>query len=407
MDHFLNKLGVKNMGALSRAVAKSLRPSVVWIASLLIFSFAPVLGGEKFEQPRSWVLFIALLLQLLGILLYSEVLKARWVEPQEEDKHSDDEDEDPLDSHPIAVSTQKQSEKRRTGRAEPAEGTRKASREVVPSMTRTGDDMHDAEELHDTAVPVHDTTDAAGSKATPVKAVAFDFGGVLFTEGKRMACERLTELGYDWNEIMKILVSPESFACRRGEIHEQSFWSWAQNMLPEDYDVQVVRSEWNAAYQLDFNMVDVISAVRNRGFSTFAFTDGMPSRVENLDRRYAFRAMKLFDEEIQSYDLGYDKQAKVFVDKLLTTAGCQSSPESLLLIDDTPSDAAVARSMGVSVIDYEHGNTAKLVQELVSRGVLDAMSSRHIGDVVPRLHSHRAPSHRQGNPVAAEAARHH
>lgn len=83
-DQFLNKLGVKKVGALSRIVVKSLRPAVVWGWSLFSFQVWPSVGGEAFKGVRSWCHLGGLLLQFLGMLFYADL-----VSPKEDDTSED------------------------------------------------------------------------------------------------------------------------------------------------------------------------------------------------------------------------------------------------------------------------------------------------------------------------------
>lgn len=69
-DHYLNKLGLKKAGALGRTVAKSMRPTMVWILSILLAQMVPWLGGETVNAESGWHV-LALVLQYAGALIYA------------------------------------------------------------------------------------------------------------------------------------------------------------------------------------------------------------------------------------------------------------------------------------------------------------------------------------------------
>lgn len=71
-DHYLSKLATKNAGALTRIIFKALRPSLVWVASLLLYVTIPShgAGGESWGIA-SWVHLSGLMLQLCGTILYN------------------------------------------------------------------------------------------------------------------------------------------------------------------------------------------------------------------------------------------------------------------------------------------------------------------------------------------------
>jgi len=70
-DHYLNKLGLKNAGPLGRTVAKSARPTAVWLASLSLGLVIPFLGGEKLHGMDSFWHAVALTVQFLGTMTYA------------------------------------------------------------------------------------------------------------------------------------------------------------------------------------------------------------------------------------------------------------------------------------------------------------------------------------------------
>lgn len=66
-----------------------------------------------------------------------------------------------------------------------------------------------------------------------MKVIAFDLGGVLFSEGKANSAKALRGLGYDAALVQPYLSSAEAAALRRGELTDEQFWiEWLQYGSP-------------------------------------------------------------------------------------------------------------------------------------------------------------------------------
>jgi len=198
-----------------------------------------------------------------------------------------------------------------------------------------------------------------------IQAVVFDLGGVLFSEGKSVALEKLaTAHRYERKLVGAILSSPESIKLRKGLIPDEDFWQWAEQRLPSGYDSRLIQQEWYNGYVLDKDIYELIASLQKK-YSMVAFSGNIKSRVAFLEEKYHFR--HLFDIEVYSFDFHMTKPEREFVQVMIERSGVR--PEEIVYIDDNESYAKPARDLGVSVVTYQRGEIERLRQELRRQGV--------------------------------------
>ena len=198
-----------------------------------------------------------------------------------------------------------------------------------------------------------------------IKAIAFDLGGVLFTEGKSVAYEKMKEdLGYDIEKIKYILTSSMSVDLRKGLIIDEDFWSWANRQLPEGYDTELIKKYWYDGYLLDDDVYRLAQKLKGK-YKLLIFSGNIKSRIEYLENRYHFR--NLFDIEVYSYDYHYNKPQKEFLEVMIKQAGVK--PEEIVYIDDSSHDIRFAQELGINAIIYEKEKIQKLKKKLSTLGV--------------------------------------
>jgi HAD superfamily hydrolase (TIGR01509 family) len=198
-----------------------------------------------------------------------------------------------------------------------------------------------------------------------VKTVVVDLGGVLFSEGKSVALDKLAATyGYDRSLIGAILSSPQSISLRQGLMTDGDFWQWAQQQLPSSYDTRLIKNEWYNGYILDEEIYTLVSNLRKK-CRIVAFSGNIKSRVAFLERKYHFR--HLFDVEVYSFDFHMTKPERAFVETMIQRSGRRA--EEIVYIDDNDAYAQPARDLGVKVIIHRQGDTAGLRTALRQQGV--------------------------------------
>lgn len=198
-----------------------------------------------------------------------------------------------------------------------------------------------------------------------IRAIVFDLGGVLFSEGKSVAVERLArERGYRKEIVLQVLTSPQSVELRKGLMSDEAFWSWVREQLPQGYDASVIRREWYDGYVLDEEILGLLKRLK-ASYRIIAFSGNVKSRVDFLEEKYRFRS--LLDKEIYSFDHHMTKPDKRFVETMIKESGCR--PEEIVYIEDNDRYAEPARELGVRVLLYSKGELRGLEEELRALGV--------------------------------------
>lgn len=111
-----------------------------------------------------------------------------------------------------------------------------------------------------------------------IRIIAFDLGGVLFSEGKSSAVPALRAIGYDPAIVLPFLSGPKASALRRGELTDEQFWiQWLQYgfqdvtgshllcfrpQLPAGYDALAIKNAWYNGYVLDEDIAALVKELR-------------------------------------------------------------------------------------------------------------------------------------------------
>jgi putative hydrolase of the HAD superfamily len=198
-----------------------------------------------------------------------------------------------------------------------------------------------------------------------IKTVVVDLGGVLFSEGKSVALDKLAAApGYDRTLVSAVLSSPQSILLRKGLMTDSEFWQWVQQQLPAGYNSALVKTEWYDGYILDAEIYALVVNLRKK-YSILAFSGNIKSRIAHLEEKYHFR--HLFDVEVYSFDFHMTKPERAFVEVMIAKSGAR--PEEIVYIDDNDSYAQPARELGVNVIIHRQADAAGLRVALKQHGV--------------------------------------
>lgn len=174
---------------------------------------------------------------------------------------------------------------------------------------------------------------------------------------------------------------------------EPEFWAWMkkafmcikqdnlyyQELLAcgMDYDVEIIKQTWYAAYTPDTGVWDLLKSLKGK-YKRICFTGNIPSRIEYLQNRYNFE--DLFDikvtllasflshkMQLYSYDYHMSKSEPQFIQTLINKAGC--APEEIILVDDEDKHRVVAESQGMHCVLHQTGKSEDLKAKLRVFGV--------------------------------------
>lgn len=195
----------------------------------------------------------------------------------------------------------------------------------------------------------------------PLKAVLFDFGGVLAEEGFYEGLYAIARSqGLDPDEVHQAgmeAVYDTGYVLGRGS--EADFWREMRHRIGIMGDDTTLAREILDRFVLRPDMLAAVHALRQQGI-TVAILSDQTDWLERLDRRDGFLAA--FDNVFNSYRLGKGKRDPSAFDDAVRALGV--APHEALLVDDLPENVARAAARGLRTILFrdEAGFLAELAQ---------------------------------------------
>jgi putative hydrolase of the HAD superfamily len=186
-----------------------------------------------------------------------------------------------------------------------------------------------------------------------IKAVVFDFGGVLSRFGARGDhIQRIANtLGVDTAEVgtkLNALV----VQWMSGKIETDAFWKQAAVKVGAplaDYDSKWLSSE---PYKYEPEYYDFAASLRHEGYVTAVFSNVNPSSAMMIRSAGGYRG---FSPVVLSPEIGACKPDPAAYQALL--AELKLHPEEVLLVDDMPENCAAARRFGIKAVQAFDPNT--------------------------------------------------
>jgi putative hydrolase of the HAD superfamily len=183
-----------------------------------------------------------------------------------------------------------------------------------------------------------------------LKAVLFDFGGVIaddgFREGLRaIAEEQGLDPAYLAREGMDA-VYDSGFVLGTGS--EADFWQLLRRRTGLVGDDQALTETILTGFQLRPWMIDVVLQLHEAGYTTAILSD-QTHWLDELDARTPF--MHAFDYVYNSYYLGKGKRDPSLFDDIVHDLSV--APEQAIFIDDDTGNVANARQQGLWAILYQ------------------------------------------------------
>lgn len=184
---------------------------------------------------------------------------------------------------------------------------------------------------------------------TAIRAVLFDFGGVLAEEGFRNGLVKLAaEQGLDVETMpaqgMKA-VYDSGFVLGRGSAGD--FWKLMRERTGLRGDDDSLTEVILDGFVLRDWMIDVVKKLRADGYLTGILSD-QTHWLDELDEKYHFS--RFFDHIYNSYYLGKGKQDPTLFEDVV--ADLQMQPAMVLFIDDNAANVSRAETEGLIAIQY-------------------------------------------------------
>lgn len=206
------------------------------------------------------------------------------------------------------------------------------------------------------------TSFAVAQAPSQIKAIVFDFGGVIATTDRAKLIQFLMNtFQLSEKELKPVLEKWKRVLVNAG--CEREFWSNYANsvgtILPEG---------WFDEYERVTGFIDIpgmISIVKNlqeQGFRT-PMLSNIQHYQANVVRRFCY--YDLFDPVLLSYEIGFEKPQKEAFTVLLDQI--QLSSKDVIFIDDQKENVDAAKALGIDAILFI--SPRKLVEDLDKRNI--------------------------------------
>jgi len=196
-----------------------------------------------------------------------------------------------------------------------------------------------------------------------IKAILFDLGGVLFTDGTKQFIAYLhDELGVDAQQSSNLLSGQLGSQYREGKIGRNKFWETFKQELDLTASEDELEQNWISGYRLNEATKSLIQELSRR-YDVYYLSDNVQERIDVVESKYHF--LNLFKDGIFSHVVGVRKpNPRIYK---LALEKVDAEPSEVVFIDDKASALEPARELGMKTILFEDAETVR--QKLAQMGV--------------------------------------
>lgn len=182
-----------------------------------------------------------------------------------------------------------------------------------------------------------------------IKAVLFDFGGVLSEEGFRNGLEAIARLnGIDEGDFVRAAndaVHTSGYVV--GKVPESAYWEILKKTAGIRGNDQHLRNEILSRFRIREWMIDIVKGLRKRNVRVGILSD-QTNWLDELDARDNF--FRHFDYVFNSYHMGKSKKDPGHFKDVVQILGAEA--EKTLFVDDDPGNCERGKQAGLQVIHY-------------------------------------------------------
>jgi len=213
-----------------------------------------------------------------------------------------------------------------------------------------------------------------GTGMQKIKAILFDYGGVLAEEGFSNGLEALArEQALAVNDMTAEgmhAVYDSGFVLGRGD--ESEFWSLLKQRTGLRGDEASLRKRLFDGFVLRTWMLELVDALGKQGYLTGILSD-QTDWLDRLDARDDF--YRHFDRIFNSYTMGRGKRDEAHFSDIANRLGLD--PAAIAFIDDSRANVDRAQAAGLRAIHYTGRN--KLLKSLNNLGISLVPHTSHPG----------------------------
>ena len=201
-----------------------------------------------------------------------------------------------------------------------------------------------------------------------IKIVVFDLGGVYFTDGTKIAIDKISKkYNLPRESVENLLRVGPTLAqeYRKGNISANQFWNKFKKALNLKANNKDLADIWIKNYRTIQGTIGIIKKLKRRGIKVYFLSDSIKERIEYLQRKYGF--LDIFDGGILSYKVHKSKFESNDIFKLALKK-TKENPKKVIFIDDRDYYVKKAEELGMKGIVFK--NPKQLEKELTKLNLL-------------------------------------
>lgn len=196
-----------------------------------------------------------------------------------------------------------------------------------------------------------------------MKAIIFDFGGVVSTRGNfDKAKEKFSKIFGVSKDDFDAVFTKNWYLWRDDKINEKRFWDNISNELNFEYNFEQVKKITRNITKINNSMVSLIKEIRNK-YKIYILSNHAREWFNHTIKKDGLD--ELFDGIFTSFEAQVSKPEKEIYLKFLEKFGCEAS--ECVFIDDKPENIDAAKSLGFNGIVFD--DFEQLKQELRRLGI--------------------------------------
>jgi epoxide hydrolase-like predicted phosphatase len=198
-----------------------------------------------------------------------------------------------------------------------------------------------------------------------IKAIIFDLGGVLFTNGQKKFVDYLVkEFSLDKEKVKDIMDEGKiGTRYREAKITRDEFWKSVLHELHIEANIDDLEDTWISSYELIEGTRDIIQELSKK-YKIYFLSDNVKERANKINAKYNF--VDWFEDGVFSHEVGIRKPNPQIYKLVLQKANVE--PEEAVFIDDKPHFLIPAKEMGMLTFLFE--NPEKLRSDLKEKNII-------------------------------------
>lgn len=198
-----------------------------------------------------------------------------------------------------------------------------------------------------------------------IETAIFDLGNVVLNFEHKSISERLARYSrYSTDEIYHSgLHSKQLRLYETGKIKSEELFQWLIEKFEIEISYETFRYIWSDIFSPNTSMETLLSRLKENGYRLILLSNTNELHFNFIKDN--FEVIRMFDDLVLSYRIGYSKPHEKIYKEALRRAG--SPAKKCVFIDDIKEFCISAESLGINSIVYR--STDQLIEELKKHGI--------------------------------------